>query len=120
MKLFEYLLPVTVPVLSQDWIQPKYSDALKSVNQRKSGWGFPIGVRSAAEWSLCPALTKPSGVASIQCDGSTCMQICEAGKLAMGQRRTKCRFKKKSGFSWKKVLRLNTSGLIYFLAIVRM
>ena len=101
MKLFQLTVPSVV--LAQDWVQPSYFDALSSAMQRKGGWGHPVGIRAAADWSLCPSLTKPAGVASVQCDGSTCMQVCEAGKLAMGQRRTKCRFKKKSGFSWKKV-----------------
>ena len=73
--------------------------------QRQSGWGHPVGVKAAADWTNCPALTPfPSGVASVNCDGATCMQICEAGKVAMGRRRIKCRWKRKKGFFWKRAL----------------
>ena len=38
-----------------------------------SGWGFPAGVRNSAAFEKCPKITKPDGVESIVCDGSTCM-----------------------------------------------
>ena len=37
------------------------------------GWGFPAGVRNSAAFEKCPKITKPDGVESIVCDGSTCM-----------------------------------------------
>ena len=37
---------------------------------------------------------------SLECDGATCMSICEPGKISIGRRRTKCRFKKSRGFFW--------------------
>ena len=38
-----------------------------------TGWGFPAGVRNSAPFEKCPKITKPDGVESIECDGSTCM-----------------------------------------------
>ena len=73
--------------------------------QRQSGWGHPVGVKAAADWANCPSLAPfPVGVATVNCDGATCMQICEAGKIAMGRRRIKCRWKRKLGFFWKRAL----------------
>jgi len=43
------------------------------------------------------------GVAGATCDGATCMVLCEPGKMAIGRRRTKCRWNRKSGFFWKRV-----------------
>ena len=54
-------------------------------------------------WSSCPALDKPEGVKDVTCESATCMAVCEDGKVAMGQRRIKCRWKRKKGFFWKKV-----------------
>ena len=69
---------------------------------KKGGWGHPVG-KAAATWSLCPELTLPTGVAGKVCDGSTCMVVCEPGKVAMGRRRIKCRWKRSKGFFWKQV-----------------
>ena len=96
------LLNVLPTLALSEWIQPNYFDALAASKQRKSGWGHPL-IRAAADWSLCPTLEKPAGVASISCDGATCMSVCEPGKIGTGKRRTKCRFKKNKGFFWKRV-----------------
>ena len=36
-------------------------------------------------------------------EASTCMVVCEEGKVATGRRRIKCRWKRKKGFFWKSV-----------------
>jgi len=84
------------------WEQPTYRDALSMALAKKGGWGHPVG-KAAATWSLCPELTLPTGVAGKVCDGSTCMVVCEPGKVAMGRRRIKCRWKRSKGFFWKQV-----------------
>ena len=68
-----------------------------------SRWAHPVGVRQSALWSSCPALDKPEGVKDVTCESATCMAVCEDGKVAMGRRRIKCRWKRKKGFFWKKV-----------------
>ena len=105
----QYALPALAAADSfqevEEWQQPNYFDALRAVKTRSGeSWGHPIGIRAAADHSLCPALTLPTGVQSLACDGATCMAVCEEGKVSSGQRRTKCRFKPKSGFFWKKVV----------------
>ena len=96
---------MTPAIVSADWTQPNYYDARAASFQRQSGWGHPVGIKAAADWTMCPSLTPfPSGVASVNCDGATCMQICEAGKVSMGRRRIKCRWKRKQGFFWKRAL----------------
>lgn len=98
------MIQYAIPALATgEWIQPKYSDALEASKQRKGGWGHPVGIRAAADSSLCPALNMPAGVASISCDGATCMSVCEDGKVATGKRRTKCRWRRSKGFFWKTV-----------------
>ena len=67
-------------------------------------WGHPTGVKAAASWELCPDLQLPEGVASLRCDGATCMAVCEIGKISIGRRRTKCRFKRTKGFFWGREL----------------
>ena len=94
---------------ASDWVQPNYyearSMALRWGQKSQSGWGFPVGIKAAADWQMCPSLQPyPSGVASVSCDGSTCMQICEAGKVGMGKRRIRCRWRRKLGFFWKQQL----------------
>merc|ERR1711911_552063 len=69
----------------------------------KDQWGHPVGVRAAAEWSLCPELALPTGVAGTACQGATCMVVCDEGKVAIGKRRVKCRWTRKKGFFWKTV-----------------
>ena len=66
-------------------------------------WAHPVGVRQSALWSSCPVLDKPEGVKEVTCESATCMAVCEDGKVAMGRRRIKCRWKRKKGFFWKKV-----------------
>ena len=70
---------------------------------RNGDWGHPVGIRAAADWTMCPALTLPAGVASFTCNQSTCMAVCEAGKVSTGRRRIKCRWKRKQGFFWRRV-----------------
>jgi len=107
MKLFNLIFVTSVSGESIDeiseWQQPTYWEALEASN-RRARWGHPIDIRAAAEWSQCPALEKPSGVQEIVCDGSTCMQVCEAGAISTGKRRTKCRWKRSQGFFWKREL----------------
>ena len=69
-------------------------------------WAHPVGVRQSALWSSCPVLEKPEGVKEVTCESATCMAVCEDGKVAMGRRRIKCRWKRKKGFFWKKVCSL--------------
>ena len=68
-----------------------------------SRWAHPVGVRQSALWSSCPVLEKPEGVKDVTCESATCMAVCEDGKVAMGRRRIKCRWKRKKGFFWKRV-----------------
>ena len=68
-----------------------------------SRWAHPLGVRQSALWSSCPVLDKPEGVKEVTCENATCMAVCEDGKVAMGRRRIKCRWKRKKGFFWKRV-----------------
>jgi len=84
------------------WEQPAYAEFLRSLSQKKAGWGAPAG-RIAAMWNLCPALTPPSN-GSIVCDNATCALVCDDGFMATGRRRTKCRFNNKNSFFWKKQL----------------
>ena len=91
--------------LTLAWEQPTYRDALSMALSKRSGWGHPVDNvgKASATWSLCPELTLPAGVAGKTCDGSTCMVVCEPGKVAMGRRRIKCRWKRSKGFFWKQV-----------------
>lgn len=88
------------------WEQPTYRDAMSMALAKRGGWGHPVDNvgKAAATWSLCPELTLPTGVAGKVCDGSTCMVVCEPGKVAMGRRRIKCRWKRSKGFFWKQEL----------------
>ena len=86
------------------WKQPTYWDALSQARERIGSWGHPVDVKAAADHSLCPELTLPAGVQSLECDGATCMAVCEPGKMSMGRRRTKCRFKRSKGFFWGRAL----------------
>ena len=60
-----------------------------------SRWAHPVGVRQSALWSSCPVLDKPEGVKEVTCESATCMAVCEDGKVSMGRRRIKCRWKRK-------------------------
>lgn len=100
MKLLSYFLCA----VTSEWTQPTYWDAVRDLTQRKSGWGHPVGVRAGASWENCPSLTLPDGVASVQCDAATCLAICEPGKVNLGTRRAKCRYKRSRGFFWRRAL----------------
>ena len=110
-KLIQNVLPALAVADSlqdvEEWQQPNYFDALRAVRTRSGeNWGHPVGIRAAADHNLCPALALPAGVASIACNFATCMSVCEPGKIAVGQRRTKCRFNRRNGFFWKRVTKL--------------
>ena len=57
--------------------QPKYDDFLRTLGQKKNGWGAPTG-RIAALWSLCPPLTTPTN-GQVVCDQATCALVCDSG-----------------------------------------
>ena len=85
-----------------------YWDIVTAIKQRSAGWGKPVGnleieKRAAADWSLCSELSIPAGAESVNCDGSSCVQICKTGRRSIGNRKTRCRFNKKRGFFWTKV-----------------
>ena len=92
-----------------EWTQPKYWDAVAMAinslahHNKQFDWGFPVGVKQSADYELCPALTLPDGGANYECNGATCMVVCEQGKIALGKRRIKCRWTRKKGFFWKTV-----------------
>jgi len=96
------LLPSIAVAIVTAWEQPTYADFLKSLSQKKSGWGAPTD-RIAALYSLCPPLTPPEN-GSVVCDQATCALVCDQGFVATGRRRTKCRFNQKNSFFWKKQL----------------
>ena len=86
----------TLPILvSGEWTQPSYWDAQQMARQRSNDWAHPVGIRAAADWQMCPQLSMPAGVAGYTCAQATCMVNCEPGKIAMGRRRMKCRWKRK-------------------------
>ena len=94
----------TLPILvSGEWTQPSYWDAQQMARQRSNDWAHPVGIRAAADWQMCPQLSMPAGVAGYTCAQATCMVNCEPGKIAMGRRRMKCRWKRKKGFFWRQV-----------------
>ena len=100
----------TLPILvSGEWTQPTYWDAQQMARQRSNDWAHPVGIRAAADWQMCPQLSMPAGVAGYTCAQATCMVNCEPGKIAMGRRRMKCRFKRKKGFFWRQVRRRHTA-----------
>ena len=72
------LLPSLVGV-ALTYEQPKYDDFLRSLQQKKSGWGAPTG-KIAALWSLCPALTTPTN-GQVVCDQATCALVCNSGQF---------------------------------------
>ena len=83
-----------------------------SLNKESSGWGKPVGdlevdKRAAALWSLCPELELPTGVDSVVCDQSSCVQVCQTGMRSIGNRKTRCRWNHKRGFFWTKVRNYN-------------
>ena len=62
-----------------------------------------VDKRAAALWSLCPTLELPTGVDSVVCDQSSCVQVCQTGMRSIGNRKTRCRWNRKRGFFWTKV-----------------
>ena len=63
------------------------------------------GLATSAEiYENCsPLTTLPEGVASLDCKGSKCKVVCEAGKVVMGKKAVKC--KAKNGkYKWNKSL----------------
>ena len=103
-----------------------YWDIVTAIKQRSSGWGKPVGdlkvdKRAAAEWSLCPELEPPTGVDSVVCDGSSCVQICQTGMRSIGNRKTRCRWNHKRGFFWTKVRNYITPllGHFHWLTLLR-
>ena len=62
-----------------EWTQPTYLEVFTSIKTRSGGWGHPVGVRAAADWTLCPALPVPQNAADVVCDSSTCAVVCELG-----------------------------------------
>ena len=93
-----------------------YWEAMTMAKSRNGDWGHPVGIRAAADWTMCPTLTKPAGVADFTCNQSTCMAVCEAGKVSTGRRRIKCRWKRKKGFFWRRVSTSRAmKGQIHFI-----
>ena len=39
--------------VTAEWVQPSYYDALQMAKQRSGDWGFPVGVKAAADWQNC-------------------------------------------------------------------
>ena len=96
-KLLSTLLPLSI---SAEWVQPSYYDALEMAKQRSNDWGFPVGVRAAADWQNCGTPTTAQGFDAgeeLECSASTCMLKCPAGQIAVGKRRIRCRWKRKHG-----------------------
>ena len=68
--------------------------------QRNGEWGFPVGIRAAADWQNCGTPTATQGFDAgeeLECSASTCMLKCPAGQYAIGRRRIRCRWKRKHG-----------------------
>ena len=103
-KPIKLLHSVALTLGAAEWVQPTYWDAMASVRERSGDWGFPVGIRSAADWSLCPTLATPTGASGVVCNGSTCMVQCLEGYQASGRRRVRCRWKQKHGFFWRNQL----------------
>jgi hypothetical protein len=57
--------------------QPKYSDFVKALSRKKSGWGHPVD-RIAALYTLCSPLETPTN-GQVTCDQSTCALVCDQG-----------------------------------------
>lgn len=96
-KLLSTLVPLTV---TAEWVQPSYFDALQMAKQRSGDWGFPVGVKAAADWQNCGTPTTAQGFDAgeeLECSAATCMLKCPAGQYAIGRRRIRCRWKRKHG-----------------------
>ena len=90
-----------------EWEKPTYWEALAMAKQRGADWGFPVGVRAAANWENCGTPTAAQGFDAgeeLECNGASCMLRCPLGQIAVGKRRIRCRWKRKHGFFWKSQL----------------
>ena len=68
--------------------------------QRNGDWGFPVGIKAAADWQNCGTPTTAQGFDAgeeLECSSATCMLKCPAGQYAIGRRRIRCRWKRKHG-----------------------
>ena len=86
--------------VTAEWVQPSYFDALQMAKQRSGDWGFPVGVKAAADWQNCGTPTTAQGFDAgeeLECSAATCMLKCPAGQYAIGRRRIRCRWKRKKG-----------------------
>ena len=86
--------------VTAEWVQPSYYDALQMAKQRSGDWGFPVGVKAAADWQNCGTPTTAQGFDAgeeLECSAATCMLKCPAGQYAIGRRRIRCRWKRKHG-----------------------
>merc|ERR1712176_48768 len=104
MKLLKSILPVLAVA---EWEQPTYFEALAMAKQRNGDWGFPVGIKAAADWQNCGTPTTAQGFDAgdeLECSSATCMLKCPAGQYAIGRRRIRCRWKRKHGFFWKSQL----------------
>merc|ERR1712154_237298 len=72
-------------------------------------WGAPVGVGNSRKWDDCPLIDENSidGLHDdgLRCRGATCALKCQPGFLAVGRRRTKCRWnRRKKEWFWKNTL----------------
>ena len=74
MKLFSFF---SSSVFVFCYEQPKYSDFLRALSRKKSGWGHPVD-RIAALYTLCSPLETPQN-GQVTCDQSTCALVCDQG-----------------------------------------
>ena len=96
-KLLKSILPVLAVA---EWEQPTYFEALAMAKQRNGDWGFPVGIKAAADWQNCGTPTTAQGFDAgeeLECSSATCMLKCPAGQYAIGRRRIRCRWKRKHG-----------------------
>ena len=63
------------------------------------------GAGQSRHWSDCPSLdTNIDGLLGLMCNGATCAMRCQPGYIAVGNRRTKCRWNRRLGWFWKRKL----------------
>ena len=96
MKIYNLVFPFSV-----NGLKGSYSNHWKALAVAREVAG---NAERSAAWNLCTQLQLPIGAESISCNGATCTTVCESGKMTVGHRRTKCRFKKNRGFFWKRKL----------------
>ena len=95
-----------------EWTQPAFSEVQSIWAQRSNAdWGAPVGVGNvdgagqSRHWSDCPSLdTNIDGLLGLMCNGATCAMRCQEGYIAVGNRRTKCRWNRRLGWFWKRKL----------------